>query len=55
MRRLRIRVGTGVAKRYAPWFRLLVVGAALRLTGAAILVAALWAGFFWATYTPGGP
>ena len=40
--------------RYAPWFRLLVVGAGLRLTGAMLLVGALWAGFFWATSTSGG-
>ena len=37
-----------------PWFRLLAVGAGLRLAGATLVVAALWAGFFWATSTPGG-
>ena len=41
--------------RYVPWFRLLAVGAGLRLAGATLLVAALWAGFFWATTTRGGP
>ena len=43
-----------MTKRYVPWFRLLAVGAGLRLAGAALMVAALWAGFFWATSTPGG-
>ncbi len=33
--------------------RLLLVGAGARLAGAALIVAALWAGFFWATSTPG--
>jgi len=33
--------------------RLLLVGAGARLIGAVIVVAALWAGFFWATSTPG--
>ena len=55
MRHLRIRIGKGVAMRYAPRFRLVVVGAGLRLTGASLLVAALWAGFFWATSSTGGP
>ena len=35
--------------------RLLPLGAGPRLAGAALIVAALWAGFFWATSTPGGP
>lgn len=34
---------------------LLLVGAGPRLAGAALIVAALWAGFFWATATPGMP
>lgn len=34
--------------------RLLLVGAGPRLLGAAIIAAVLWAGFFWATSTPGG-
>ena len=38
-----------------PSLRLLLLGAAPRLTGAALIAAALWAGFFWATSTPGGP
>ena len=33
--------------------RLLLVGAGPRLAGAALIVAVLWAGFFWATATPG--
>ncbi len=33
--------------------RLLLLGAGPRLAGAALIVAALWAGFFWATSTPG--
>lgn len=33
--------------------RLLLVGAVARLAGAVIIVALLWAGFFWATSTPG--
>ena len=35
--------------------RLLPLGAGSRLAGAALIVAALWAGFFWATSTTGGP
>lgn len=34
--------------------RLLLVGARARLVVAFFVVAALWAGFFWATSTPGG-
>ena len=34
--------------------RLLLVGASVRLIGALVIVGALWAGFFWATTTPGG-
>jgi len=39
----------------APWLWLLPLGAGSRLLGAALIVAALWAGFFWATSTPGAP
>ena len=35
--------------------RLLPLGAGPRLLGAAVIVAALWGAFFWATSTPGGP
>lgn len=45
---------SGMTKRLVPWFRLLAVGAAARLAGATLVLAALWAGFFWATSTPGG-
>ena len=38
-----------------PWLWLLPLGAGPRLLGAALIVAVLWAGFFWATSTPGGP
>ena len=41
--------------RYAPSLRLLPLGAGPRLLGAALIVAALWGAFFWATSTPGGP
>ncbi len=34
--------------------RLLALGAGPRLVGAAIIVAALWGAFFWATSPPGG-
>lgn len=43
-----------MTKGCVPWLRLLAVGAGLRLGGAALVAAALWAGFFWATSTPGG-
>ena len=46
---------SGMTKRFVPWFRLLAVGASVRLAGATLVLAALWAGFFWATSTPGGP
>ncbi len=35
--------------------RVLQLGAGPRLFGAALIVAALWGAFFWATSTPGGP
>ena len=38
-----------------PSLRMLPLGAGARLAGAALIVAALWAGFFWATSTLGGP
>lgn len=34
--------------------RLLLVGVVPRLAVAGMIVALLWAGFFWATRTPGG-
>ncbi len=34
-------------------FRLLLLGVGPRLAGATLIVAALWAGFFLATSTPG--
>lgn len=34
--------------------RMLLIGVGPRLAGAALIVIALWAGFFWATSTPGG-
>ncbi len=40
--------------RFAPRFRLLAVGVGLRLAGAVLTAAVLWAGFYWATSTPGG-
>ena len=44
---MRARLGASV--------RLLPLGAGPRLVGAALIVAALWGAFFWATSTPGGP
>ena len=41
--------------RRTPSIRLLPLGADSRLLGAALIVAALWGAFFWATSTPGGP
>lgn len=32
-------------------FRLLSLGAGLRMTGASLIVAALWAGFYWAVFS----
>ncbi len=43
-----------MTRRFVPWFRLLAAGAARRLAGAAFVLTALWAGFFWATSTSGG-
>ena len=34
-------------------FRLLLLGVGPRLAAATLVAAALWAGFFWATSTPG--
>jgi len=39
----------------APAPRLLLVGAGHRLCAAALVVAVLWSGFFWAISTPGAP
>lgn len=36
-----------------PALRLLLLGSGPRLVGAALIVAVLWAGFFWATLSPG--
>ncbi|MCY3879104.1 MAG: hypothetical protein OXF74_07990 [Rhodobacteraceae bacterium] len=36
------------------WLRLLPLGVWPRLAAAALIVALLWAGFIWATFTPGG-
>ncbi|MEM6491308.1 MAG: hypothetical protein AAF684_05310 [Pseudomonadota bacterium] len=33
--------------------RLILLGAGPRLAAAALVVALIWAGFFWATWTPG--
>ena len=41
--------------RRTPSIRLLPLGAGTRLLGAALIVAALWGAFFWATSAPGGP
>ena len=41
--------------RYAQSLRLLPLGAGSRLVGVALIVAALWIAFFWATSTPGLP
>ncbi len=43
----------GRERRPSPW--LLPLGAGSRLAGATLIVAALWAGFFWAVSTSGGP
>lgn len=40
---------------WRPTLRLLLLGAALRLAGAAVIVALLWLGFVWATSSPGAP
>ncbi|MDJ0945042.1 MAG: hypothetical protein QNJ30_16360 [Kiloniellales bacterium] len=41
------------ARRSPSSLLLLLLGAGPRLAGAALIVAALWASFFWATSTPG--
>ncbi len=55
--RKRIRpTGSADVRPYrTPSLRLLPLGAGPRLLGAALIVAALWCAFFWATFTPGGP
>ena len=40
-------------RRKPPAIHLLLLGAAPRLAGAAVIVAALCTGFLWATSTPG--
>jgi len=40
-------------KRGASPLQLLLLGAGPRLIGAALVVALLWVGFLWATWTPG--
>ena len=42
-------------RRLTASIRLLPLGAGPRLLGAALIAAALWGAFFWATSTPGGP
>ena len=49
---MRRRAGARMMARRAK-LRMLLVGAAPRMVGAAVVVAALWAGFFWASSTPG--
>ena len=44
----------GMRTRQTASIRLLTLGAGPRLLGAALIVAALWGAFFWATSTPGG-
>ena len=51
----RLDVSAGMRTRRTPPLRLLPLGAGPRLAGAALIVAALWGAFFWATATPGGP
>ena len=41
--------------RHTRALRLLALGAGPRLLGAALIVAALWGAFLWATSPPGGP
>ncbi len=45
----------GMRPRRPPSIRLLPLGAGARLLGAALIVAALWSAFFWATSTQAGP
>ena len=52
MRVLRRWAGTGM-KTHRSMVRLLLLGAGPRLAGAALIAALLWAGFVWATSTPG--
>lgn len=44
-----------MTQRKGAGMRLLLLGAGPRLLGAAGVVAALWAGFYWATRALGGP
>ena len=52
--RLQLARSAGTLTR-TPSLRLLSLGAWFRLAGAALIVAVLWAGFFWAVFTPGTP
>ena len=47
--------GSAGMRTRTPSLWLLPLGAGPRLAGAALIVAALWGAFFWATSTPGGP
>ena len=47
--------GTEMRAPLTSQIRLLLIGAGLRLTGAALVIALLWTGFFWATSTPAAP
>ena len=47
--------GSAGMRKRTPSLWLLPLGAGPRLAGAALIVAALWVGFFWATSSPGGP
>ena len=50
-RRRRRPAGSASMRTRSPSLWLLPLGAVPRLIGAALIVAALWAGFFWATST----
>ena len=51
-----VRRGTGAGMTaWRPGLRLVLLGAGPRLAGAAVIVALLWLGFFWATSSMGAP
>ena len=52
MRRLQWRA-VGVVRPGLSAWRLIAMGAGPRLAFAAFIVALIWAGFLWATWTPG--
>lgn len=54
MRLLRVGGQFDMRLLQGPAARLLIMGAAPRLAGVALLIALLWAGFFWATAPIGG-